>query len=254
MNKPFFALSTLASTVGLVTILVATGCSDDATRTTGDATEPAGGGKTPAPPQQAPAPPKTPDDSNNNNGNNGGGDPSSTTCMDTKPFDATTVEYHPPAVKAGSCTTADIKTVTEAFQASSVDIEEIKTTLGKKSKTCGECVFGDAEAETWAPIVLDGSNAMLNGGGCISVVSKKDACGKAYQQWNTCLNEVCAACSDPSESNTCKNDAQQGPCTAASKALIDGCGKNVNDHLKKCFADNPVGTVVEQLCGTPSKE
>jgi hypothetical protein len=96
---------------------------------------------------------------------------------------------------------------------------------------------------------------MVNGGGCVSVVSGKDECGKAYQQWNACLNTVCSTCSDQSENTQCKNDAQQPgtPCGEASKTLFGACGRNVNDYLKKCFG-NGFGGVLEQLCGSPAKD
>jgi hypothetical protein len=250
MNK--FFLSSMATMAGLIAICVGVGCSDDATQTTtADTTEPADGGKTP-PPKTTP-PPESPQ-----NGSDSGVAEPATTCMDTKPFDATTVPYHPPAVKAGACTTADIKAFNDYLGNNpQVSVEDLQATLTKQSKRCSECVFGEADAEKWAPIVIDTTSATLNGGGCVSVVSGKDACGKAYQQWNTCLNEVCAACTDQSESAQCKNDAQkaEGPCGTASKALLGACGKNVNDYITKCFGNgNAVGTVIEQLCGASSKD
>ncbi len=254
MNKPFFALSSLASLAGLVVVLVGTGCSDDSAESTVDATEPAGGDKTAAPPE-TPAPPKAPGGGDSNDNGGGGGDTPATTCMDTKPYDATTVRYHPPAVKARSCTAADIKMVSDELGSSAqVSIDDVKAKLAKQSKTCGDCAFGTSDEEKWAAIVLDGTTAFLNGGGCVSVVSEKDACGQAYQQWNTCLNDVCAACTDQDAKTKCLTDAQQGPCATASKALGDGCGRDVNDYLSKCFGGDAVSTVVEQLCGAPKKD
>lgn len=254
MNKSFFALTSLASMAGLVVVLVGTGCAADSTQSTTDSNEPAKGDTTATPPKKpAPAPAPAPTSGGGDTKPSGGDDGAATTCMDTKPYDATVVKFHPPSVKAGSCTTDDIKTVSDSLRGAQVVIDDVKNNLAKKSKTCGDCVFGHAEDEKWAPVVLDGSNAFLNGGGCVSVVSEKVECGKAYQQWNTCLNDVCAACTDATEASKCKTDAQQGPCGAASKVLGDSCGSNVNDYLQKCFGSNPVGTVVEQLCGAPAK-
>jgi hypothetical protein len=178
--------------------------------------------------------------------------------MDTKPYDATKVPYHSPAVMAGSCSAADVKVLDEYLQKNpQASVDDIKGTLAKQNEKCSGCAFGDASAEKWAPVILDETTATLNGGGCVSVVSGKDDCGKAYQQWNTCLNEVCAACTDQSESTQCKSDAQEaaGPCGAASKALFGACGNNVNDYLKKCFGTGDVvGSVVQQLCGSPSND
>lgn len=252
MKKSFFGVSGLVSAAGLLAALVAVGCSDDAAQTTIDATEPEDGGAK-APPR---SPPRVSDDADDED--DGSSTEAPTSCVATTPFDATTVPYRSPAVKAGSCTSADIKLLTDYLRDNQqFSMDDIKAKLAKQSQRCGGCVFGAPDDDTWAPIVFDGTTATLNGGGCVSVVSGEDDCGKAYQQWNTCLNEVCAACTDPSENAQCKNDVQQAsaPCGAASKALLQACGTNVNDYLGTCFGSGDiVGNVVTQLCGSPSKD
>jgi hypothetical protein len=249
MIKSLFAISSLVSMAGLAVVCVGAGCSDNAPQTTAAATEPEDGGKKPP---RTPTPPEAPDDGNQD----GASTEPITTCMDTKPFDATTVPYKSPAVKAGSCTTADIKVFDDYIRDNpQATFEDVQATMTKQSKRCSQCVFGSSADEKWAPVVLDGTNVTFNGGGCVSVVSGKDACGKAYQQWNTCLNHVCAACTDQTENSKCKNDAQgaSAPCGAASTTLFQACGSNVNSYLKKCFGSG-LGTVLEQLCGPPAKD
>lgn len=249
MIKSLFALSSLVSMAGLAILCAETGCSDNAQETATAATEPADAGK--KPPQRTP-PAETPDGGNDDSDNT----QIPTTCMDTKPFDATTVPYHSPAVKTGSCTTADIKVFDDYIRDNPrASFDDVKATMTKQSERCSACVFGGTDDETWAPIVSDGTSSTFNGGGCVGVVSGKDACGKAYQQWNTCLNQVCEACTDQSENTQCKNDAQQAaaPCGPASKTLFDACGRDVNSYLKKCFA-NGIGAVLEQLCGPSVKD
>jgi hypothetical protein len=232
---------------GLALVSFGAGCSgSDTNKTTTDATEPAQTAT--KPPPKNPPPPTPPDDSSSDPGSTADAPPA---CMDKNPFDATTVPYHSPATKPNSCTTDDIKFFNDYLknnpQSSFQDLQDAVT---KQSKTCSDCVFGSADDDKWAPIVSDDSGSTFNGGGCVALVSGKDACGKAYQQWNTCLNTVCASCSDQGDRSTCTNDAQNpgAPCGTASKALSDACGTKVNTYLKKCFGSG-LGEVLNQSCG-----
>lgn len=249
--KSFFAISTLAGVAGLAAVCAGAGCANDTVESDPLATEPdVDAGKKP---QRQPPPQTSSDDGD-------GGAPTTESpmlaCMSTEPFDATQVPYHPPAVSPGSCTPADI----EAFQTyvdahPQATFDDVKATMDGRSPRCSDCVFGDPDDDKWAPIVFDERGGLFNGGGCVAVVSGKDACGEGYQQWNTCLNSVCSSCTDKGENATCKNDAQQpsGPCGAASQALWDGCGQNVNSYLEKCFGDG-IGEVLQQLCGSPATD
>ncbi|MBX3186586.1 MAG: hypothetical protein KF819_06210 [Labilithrix sp.] len=232
----------MASLVGLAALAVSACSNDGASETGVAATEPADGGAT--------APPKT---SAPDAGEHDDAEPK--TCMDAKPFDATKVAYRPPAVKAGSCTTADIATFDDYLRDHpQASVEELTSAMTKQSKSCSACIFGKSDDASWAAIVSDGTSASLNAGGCVSVVSGEDDCGRAYQQWNTCINHVCAACSGD-ERTQCNKDAQQaaGPCGTASKALFGACGTNVNDYIQECFGAG-MGTVVAKLCGPAAKD
>jgi hypothetical protein len=145
MIRSLFALSGLVSMVGLVAI-VSAGCSDDEPQTSAIATEPDNGGKKPP---KAPQAPKPADDDN-------GGESTEPvkTCMDTKPFDATTVPYNPPAVKAGSCTPADIKVFDDYIRDNpQASFDDVQSTMTKQSQRCSQCVFGAPDDAKWAPIV-----------------------------------------------------------------------------------------------------
>ncbi len=249
MIRSVFAVSGFATVVGLMTVFVAVGCSDEGPESTSIPTEP--DNQTGAKPPRAPHPPPTVDQPEVDDT-----PPPVSACMDTTPFDATAVPYRSPRVKAGSCTAADIKVFDDYIRDNpQATFEDVKATLEKQSKRCSDCAFGGPDEETWAPIVVDDTMAIVNGGGCVSRVSGKDACGKAYQQWNTCLNTVCASCTDADDNKVCKNEAQmpEGPCGTSGQALFDACGRSVNDYLKKCFG-NGFGAVIEQSCGAPARD
>lgn len=253
MKKSIIAFSSLVTMAGFGAILVGAGCSDDSEKTGTAATEPEDQG-TKAPPKTPP--PSTPDDSA---GDDDDDDTEGTAlaCMSKSEFDASTVAYHPPAVKPGSCTTADVKVFNDYVTANpTATVDDIREAVTKQSEKCSDCIFGASGDEKWAPIVQDETGATLNGGGCVSVVSGKEACGETYQKWNACINATCASCTDSDERSQCSQDAQNegAPCGGLSQELFKSCGNKVNDYLKKCF-NSGIGAVAEYLCGsTPAKD
>lgn len=251
MFKSVFSASSLASVAGLIAICAVSACSDDETKTVSANNEP-----TATPGQDAPpkAPPSTSNEATDDDDDEPSGAP---TCMDTStPFDVGTVSYHPPAIKKGSCTKADVQIFDDYLREHpQASVDEIKDVLTKQSQRCSDCAFGAVDDEQWAPIVMDATSATVNGGGCVAAVSGKDDCGKAYQEWNTCLNTVCASCTDQGERTQCSDDAQQpnAPCGDPSNTLFQACGKDVNTFLKTCFSSG-IGAVLENLCGSPSAD
>lgn len=248
MKRSLFAVTSLVTAAGFAAAFVGVGCSDDSPKTSTATNEPE---QTQTPPKKSSPPPS---DSTNDDSSDDDSTEAPATCMSTTPFDFTAVPYKSPAVKANSCSTADVKAFDDYLaQNPSATVDDLQTMLGKQNQKCADCAFGEMDADTWAPIVSDGKSATLNGGGCVSVVSGKDDCGKAYQQWNACLNTVCAPCSDPDERSQCSNDAQApgSACGDASDVLFKACGSKVNTYLKTCFGSG-IGAVVEQLCGAPA--
>lgn len=251
MIKSALSVSSFGSVAaGLIAICAASACSNDDPKSEAAAADPAVSEREPPPK----APPSTSNEATDDDDDKTA---APGTCMDTsKPFDVGTVAYHPPAIEQGACTEADIAMfdgyMRDHPQAS---VNDIESSLAKQSQRCSDCAFGAIDDEKWAVIVKDASSATVNGGGCVSAVSGKDACGKAYQEWNTCLNTVCASCTEEAERTECSNGAQQpnAPCGDPSGALFDACGNDVNAFLKTCFGGG-IGAVLGALCGPPSPQ
>jgi hypothetical protein len=257
MIKSLFAVSSLVSMAGLGIVCFAAGCSDNAPQSSTATNEPADTAEKAPPNTSTPAPPTSTDDSTKKSDDGSDTPEEPKTCMDTKPFDGSSLSFKSPAVKPGSCSSADLAAFDDYMQKNpKTSVDDMKTAVTKQSKTCSDCVFGTADDDKWAPILMGATSASVNAGGCVAAISGKDACGKTYDQWNACLNTACAACSTD-EGTQCKQDAQnpKAPCGELSTALFEACGKDVNDYLKSCFGGpSVVSAVVAELCGPASKD
>jgi hypothetical protein len=178
-------------------------------------------------------------------------EPDIDTCMlgagrETEQLDHTEVAYKSPAVTAGACSEQAIKDI-ETFIGTqpSVLFADLKAELVKKAgDACAKCVFA-AETDKWAPIVEDASGKVIdvNLGGCIELVSGSAACGKAYQQFDTCTTFGCSECTVTAEKAQCQKDivSPGGPCEAAGDDLIGACTNKIVDYVGECY---PAGSLL----------
>jgi hypothetical protein len=227
MVKKLFALASVSALTGLVAAGGAAGCSSSTDNNPTNVTPDGGGaadakkdGKTGVTPEE----------------DSGDGDGPS--CWKEDAIDATKAPYQPPRIQAGACTSNVLKVINDLIdsnaQATFDDLKaEIET---KESAKCAECVFGE-NGDTWAPIVTESDKVVaLNGGGCVEIVSGKESCGRAYQQWDTCLDFACTDCKDSADRQACTKDVQSTACKDATEALVTECGqKTVDGYLGQCF-------------------
>ncbi len=240
MVKKLYALASVTALGGLVAAVSASGCSS-----TEIITQPGDSGVgdakrdvTQLPPEDA-APAET--------------------CLEPKEIDATTVPYKPPAIKLNVCDTAALKVIDDLIAAKpKATFADLKQALTDHSAPCANCVFGP-DGDTWPVIVENGDKIVaLNLGGCVGIVSGKEACGKAYQQWDLCLDSACQTCPD-AEKSDCSQGAQ-GPgkaCGKASTALEEACGSNVNTFIQTCFKQGELtikGPITQQCIGGSIKD
>ena len=167
------------------------------------------------------------------------------------------VKYAPPNIEKGACKGTVEQTIKSFLDATTkatwVALEaEI---VSKESEACAACLFSmDADAK-WAPVVEEASGGItVNIGGCVGIVSGKEACGKPP----TC-GTVASTPSAPSASrarraaatrvraglvvqprraceqgSSCSRDAQQTACKEATDMLGTECGANANAYLTSC--------------------
>ena len=167
--------------------------------------------------------------------------PPAETCIPEAPV-TTRYAYKSPAVALGSCSEADLAAIIAHVDATPNESFPALFEYTKKtfSAVCNACMFNDANAAAWAPVLtVDGAPRSLNGSGCIELVSGKGAaCGGAHRNWQQCILEACTACDDASEAamKECTARVQSGACAAQSQALQGACGNQAtfNGYLERC--------------------
>ena len=212
MVKKVFALASVTALSGLMVSMVAAGCSstitvpdvDSSTADTGpvkDSSRP----DTNAPDTSMPG-----------------------TCPTTDPIDTSSEPYKTPAApQVGACNDTDLKAMEAVVKAGNLKTLADLVATGV-SATCKACAVTDATAAAWGPAVsnvtIDGKMTdIFNVGACVGIVSGKDACGKAFAEYDDCTNTACTDCADTAKS-ACFTKAAQNACQPQVQALITACG------------------------------
>ena len=232
-----FGVASVFSVAALTFATAISGCSSDST------------GSTDIADAKADRTPVTVDDSGSN------------LCYSDNALDASGLTYNSPHIQAGACTTANVAELVAYIKANAAasfaDLEtHVKATY---SATCSSCIFSDVAAAAWAPIITDATRTGdpvvgVNGGGCIEIVSGKgNACGKAYHQWDRCIEQACNACTAEADYQSCAVAVQDTACAAASTALGTACGTNINAYIKTCQGTYGIDAWINYSCvaGSP---
>jgi len=208
MMKKMFALASVTALTGLVAAVAASGCSST-TSVSGDeggtsVTEAGGDARKPieAGPEEEAGP---------------------ATCPTTDPIDATTAAWKPPAAAPGSCTEKQILDLVAFVDANKkTPYADLKKQVA--AGACADCLFVK-DGDRWGAFVekADGSFLRNNFGGCVAITSGKEACGKAFSQFDDCLGVACQDCADDAATNKCNTAAGKGACKDAAAAFVKEC-------------------------------
>lgn len=134
-----------------------------------------------------------------------------------------------------------------------VDDPTIKTWTGLTAglgATCAECILTEDSLANWGPIVVEagtaGTKGYYNFGACFGELST-EACGKAVQYLEHCLDLACACATTQVERDTCVETASDtgGMCAGFVKTLEQEC-KTLSTIGKFC---NNVVDAAKTLCG-----
>lgn len=231
MTKKLFALASVTALTGVVAAASAAGCSSTTTVVDDAGSSGSSGeaGKTEA--------------GKTDTGTSSGEDSGPAVCPTTETIDATTFPWKPPTRAPGSCTDNEVDAMISFIEKTpSATFKQLQDSI--TNAACRDCVFAK-ETTTWAPIVLNSAGTgvvALNVGGCPAIVSGKDDCGKAIQQWNDCLDEACVDCAegDSAAAQKCATAANKKACkkafddvvgaaacgdAATAQAALDACNK-----------------------------
>jgi len=217
MLKKLVALASLTAVTGILTSVAVSGCS---TETSVITTE---GGTTDVRTERPPTPEV---------------DSGPAVCPIETEVDTSGYKWKSPTVNPGACTEQHLAAlVTYTDENETATFAQLRTYLNSQDAECGACAFA-ADGTTWAPMVVTSSGqlAVLNVGGCISIASGNDNCGKAYQHWFECRFEACADCpeGDTSAFQSCASAASQGACRPAIEDVLDVCGEGIEDYETTC--------------------
>ncbi len=226
MMKRIFALASISALGGLTAATSAAGCSSEEPKASppADAGIDVKRGKDAGPPAVEPTEPEEP-----------------ASCLSTDPIDATRFPYSKALKSAGACTDDDLKKISAFFKTKTNANEEVLVSEWSKevSQKCAKCAFGAFDAAEWSPILVKEDKLdNVNRGGCIEILSGKEACGQAYQQVTECRLEACLAkCKTQDEFTACLQDAEgifTGPCKASYDAMDKECGNNLGAYENGC--------------------
>jgi hypothetical protein len=230
MVKKLFALASVTGLSGLVIAVAAAGCSSTTT-IPGDVPD-TGATPTDSGKGKETTPPKGDDDDTTEAG--------PATCPSTDPVAAADLPWMPPTpTKVGACTQAQLdefnKFLTDNPTTTNAQfIDHIKKS---SPTTCGACVVTDAAAATWGPLPSsNGDLVTINIGSCFSLVSGKEACGKAIQNEFDCEFVACGDCTDDTAFDSCRTKSQKGACKPYVSGIATAC--------------NGVPATVDDACGS----
>jgi len=167
-----------------------------------------------------------------------------TSCLNTDPIDHTQIPYvKARPTQAGACSAADITELGAYYKAHVQDPDFTALTWSTSvNAACSSCVFSadsnEAPATAWGPIVIkDDQIDQINRGGCIEQVSGKESCGRAYQQFQTCLMDACLKdCKTQADFTACRGDQRvlTTACKGAAEAIRTECGSGISAYETAC--------------------
>jgi hypothetical protein len=155
----------------------------------------------------------------------------------------------PPQVQQ-VCTAADIT----AFEANFKGATKFSDLIKGIPAACGSCILGKEDDATWNFVVTDaaGDLGFFNYGACYArAAGGSEACGKAVQYGEFCINSSCNGCASAEDNTACRADeATQTACSANFQAdLQAGCGTDTAKLKALDTACSKPTLAVGVLCG-----
>jgi hypothetical protein len=153
----------------------------------------------------------------------------------------------PPAVQT-VCSTSDVV----AFESNFKNATTYADLVNGLPAACASCILGPQTNATWGFIVTQGTTGFFNYGACYArATNGSDACGKAVQYSEFCINVSCSGCMSASEKSACQSDtATRSACDAKFQADIQsGCGTNTATLMALDNACGKATNAVKVLCG-----
>jgi len=209
-TKKLFALASVSALAGLMTTVVAAGCSSTTTETVPADSGPTDSGKV-TPKREAAAEPEPEPEPE---------------CPVEVGFDYAGIDkeigWKAPKAVPGACEQEDFTLFEKNFETAKTWLD-----LGNGlNPDCAACLITKDTDENYGVIVAtaadDGKTGWANFGSCFGAV-EGEACGEAVQYANFCLDAACECASTDSAQTKCYTAARDGTCKEFTGKLTDGC-------------------------------
>jgi hypothetical protein len=230
-TKKLFALASVSALAGVMTTVVAAGCSSTTTETvSGEGGSDAAKDvvkREAAPEEDAEPEPE---------------------CPTEVGFDYAAIDkeigWKPAKAAPGSCKQTDLTTFEKNFESAKTWLD-----LGQGLEPdCAACLITKDTDENWSIIVAtaadDGKTGFTNFGSCFGALEGAE-CGEALQYANFCLDAACECATTQSAQSKCFKAAGEGPCAEFSGKVQQAC-PDLEKSLEIC---TDVIASAKSLCG-----
>jgi hypothetical protein len=159
-------------------------------------------------------------------------------CPSDVPVEATTLLWKPPNTpQEGRCQDDDLVAMKNFLTANpGATNEDFENFVKNRDTTCHDCIFGDADGQTWPPAPVKGGKVLtFNVGACYAIATGRQQCGAAVQHAWDCEFEACVQCASASALATCRTKARAGVCLPYEQKVPTEC----------------TGASVDDICGSP---
>lgn len=148
-------------------------------------------------------------------------------CPSDTPVDGKSLEWKPPnAPKAAQCQADDIAAMKSYLAMNpSASNEDFENFVKNRNTVCHDCVFGDADGQTWPPAPVRANKVLtFNVGACYAITTGNQKCGRAVQAAWDCGFEACLLCTSADVLTTCRTKARAGVCATYAEQARTECG------------------------------
>ena len=160
-------------------------------------------------------------------------------CPSDAPVDAASFEWKPPNTpKAAQCQDDDIAAMKSYLATNpAASNEDFENFVKNRDTVCHDCVFGDADGQTWPPAPVRANKVLtFNVGACYAITTGNQKCGRAFQAAWDCGFEACLLCSSADALSVCRTKARAGVCATFEEKARTECG---------------AAAAADEVCGQP---
>jgi hypothetical protein len=159
-------------------------------------------------------------------------------CPTATPVASSKLEWKAPTpAKEGQCQADDVAAMRDFLSKNpTAKNEEFLAFVKNRDTTCADCIFADADLQTWPPAPVRAAKVVtFNVGACYALLTGRESGGQAMQNAWDCAFEACFDCTSALELEACRAKARTTACKAYDDSSRTECA----------------GLPGTEVCGTP---